>query len=170
MHVFAHNGNLEGLRESPVFRPRRFQPVGETDSEWAFCILLDRIAQLWWTSPPAVPPLQKRLHDVAEFAAAIRPFGPANFIYADGDALFAHGHRRLDTASGLAQPPGLVTLSRWCADGNSGPAGRGVSVSAADQVVTFVASVPLTDEAWQPLAEGEILAIQSGQCRARLRP
>jgi predicted glutamine amidotransferase len=42
--VFAHNGKLPGLREDPRFSPGRFQPMGETDSEHAFCFLLDRIA------------------------------------------------------------------------------------------------------------------------------
>ena len=31
---------------------------------------------------------------VVEFAARLRPLGPFNFVYSDGDALFVHAHRR----------------------------------------------------------------------------
>jgi hypothetical protein len=30
-----------------------------------------------------------------------------------------------------------------------------------------VASVPLTDEAWEPIAEGEVIALKEGIVRAR---
>jgi len=46
-HVFAHNGRLDeiGTRYAGVWQ--RFRPIGETDSEIAFCILLERMAPLW---------------------------------------------------------------------------------------------------------------------------
>lgn len=43
--VFAHNGKLPGLKENSGFTLGRFQPIGETDSEHAFCYLLDQIVQ-----------------------------------------------------------------------------------------------------------------------------
>lgn len=40
MQVFAHNGNLKNLEQSPlVTKNGSFQPIGETDSELAFCLL-----------------------------------------------------------------------------------------------------------------------------------
>ena len=33
--------------------------------------------------------------------------------------------------------------------------------------MVLVASVPLTDEGWQPLAEGEVLVIEAGSIVAR---
>ena len=41
--VFAHNGKLDDLRPLAA-RLGRFHPIGETDSELAFCLLLDAIA------------------------------------------------------------------------------------------------------------------------------
>jgi glutamine amidotransferase len=38
--VFAHNGKLAGIHGSPTFATTRFLPVGDTDSESAFCFLL----------------------------------------------------------------------------------------------------------------------------------
>ncbi len=40
MHVFAHNGNLEGIRCTDHRPLGSHLPVGETDSEWAFGLLL----------------------------------------------------------------------------------------------------------------------------------
>ena len=49
---------------------------------------------------------------LAAFAAELRVLGRANYLYADGDALFAHGHRRIQPARGRIEPPGLWTLQR----------------------------------------------------------
>jgi len=35
------------------------------------------------------------------------------------------------------------------------------------QELTLVASVPLTDEPWEPIAEGEVIALKEGLVRAR---
>jgi glutamine amidotransferase len=85
MHVFAHNGRLEGIDDLGT-GPRRFNPVGETDSELAFCILLETLAPLW--SGGKVPSLEERQALIARFAGGMRALGPANFLYTDGDALF----------------------------------------------------------------------------------
>ena len=45
-HVFAHNGHLPGITQDARFALGRFQPVGDTDSEHAFCVLMDRLAAL----------------------------------------------------------------------------------------------------------------------------
>ncbi|HEY0887549.1 MAG TPA: class II glutamine amidotransferase, partial [Ramlibacter sp.] len=108
-HVFAHNGNLTGVEAAHGAGAGRWQPVGDTDSERAFCALLDRIEPLW-TEPGAVPSLRARLSLLGDFAAGLRRLGPANFLYSDGDALFAHGHRRIQPALGRIEPPGLWTL------------------------------------------------------------
>ena len=92
VHLFAHNGNLSGV-DREAFRSRRFRPLGDTDSELVFCHLLERLAPLW-DATDTVPPLADRLARVAEVAAELRPHGPANFFYADSDALFVHAHRR----------------------------------------------------------------------------
>lgn len=153
MHVFAHNGDLgmSALRQG--FALGAFRPVGDTDSEHAFCALLERMRPLW--SEGAAPPLEARLGVVAGFAAALRALGPANFLYSDGDALFVHSHRRMQADRSL-RPPGLHLLSRECAGG---------------QEVVLCASVPLTAEpGWQACREGELAVARAGRIVASVRP
>jgi glutamine amidotransferase len=164
MHVFAHNGDLDPERLRSRLAARSYRPVGDTDSEYAFCALLEQLRVPWLRG--GVPPLEERLDAVAAFAEALRPLGPANFIYADGDAVFCHGHRRFH-ADGI-HPPGLHVLCRTCAAGTDSPAIEGLAIaSAAEQAVVLAASVPLTGEpGWRALAEGEVLAIRGGRIAA----
>jgi hypothetical protein len=50
---------------------------------------------------------------ISKFAKKILSYGPANFIYADGDVLFGHGHERIKADSKIA-PPGIFMLCRFC--------------------------------------------------------
>jgi predicted glutamine amidotransferase len=159
MHVFAHNGRMAGIEQRFGGSCRRFRPIGSTDSEVAFCILMDRMSDLW--SAPAAPSPAERLVVVADLAADMREFGPANFLYTDGDLLFAHGHRRTQP-DGTIAPPGLTMLTRRCAMDPDALATAGVGLGDA-QLVTLFASVPLTNEAWQPLSEGEIVVVSNGE-------
>ncbi|WP_200159149.1 class II glutamine amidotransferase, partial [Allochromatium vinosum] len=80
-----------------------FQPIGETDSEHAFCALLGKLEALNISAD--MPTLKQRLDLIASFAIELRKLGPANFMYADGDVLFAHADRRLQVDTGLVAPP-----------------------------------------------------------------
>ncbi len=162
MHVFAHNGRLDGIETKFAGEWHRFRPIGTTDSEVAFCILLERLSSLWQGSGP--PPLADRLAIVSRFAAEMRALGPANFLYADGDVLFAHGHRRLQD-DGVIAPPGLWRLCRECAnDPDAPPQASIVSGSGAlHQEITLIASVPLNAERWIPLTEGQVIVVKDGR-------
>lgn len=93
----------------------------------------------------------------------MKALGPANFLYADGAALFAHGDRRKQSQAARVEPPGLVYLQRRCQRGEHGFVASGVSIEGSDQIMTLVASVPLTDDPWQAFAEGEVIAISKGR-------
>lgn len=161
-HVFAHNGDLPGIEGSPALTIGRYHPVGQTDSEHVFCELLSRLLPLW--EEAVVPSLQARMEVLTAFAADLRVVGPANFFYADGDALFAHSHRRIQRTSGRIEPPGLWMLQRHCAPSDlSSDLVAGVTIANVDRSALFIASVPLTDELWQPLSEGELLAVRDGE-------
>ena len=165
MHVFVHNGHVPDIKSLSEYRSNSFRPIGDTDSEVAFCSLLERIKPLW-QDPDVTPDLSERLQVVAEFANSISRFGPANFLYCDGEVLFAHGHRRKQT-DGTFSPPGLFWLHRQCAREDPHSTTSGVSITSLKQDVILVASVPLTPEAWQPFHEGEVIAISNGEIAAR---
>ena len=102
-HLFAHNGDLKEVVTRAADPAHRFHPVGQTDSESAFCLLLQRLAPLWHRG---APPLTLRLEAITAFAAEMRPLGTFNFLYSDGDYVFGHGHRRLQP-DGTVKAPGL---------------------------------------------------------------
>ena len=166
MHCFAHNGWLPEIFETPAFRSFRFAPVGETDSEQAFCALLERLSALW-VKPGEIPPLEQRLSIVVDFAAQLLRLGPANFLYSDGDALFAHGDRRKSPLSGHIAAPGLVFLQHECPPNGTTINANGLSVMTDGQAVALVASVPLSAEPWQPMTEGEVTVFRAGQIISR---
>jgi predicted glutamine amidotransferase len=166
IHLFAHNGDLPGIFASSIFQPERFNPIGETDSERAFCVLLDRMAS-FWKDRTSTPTLRERFLIVSSFADELRALGPANFLYSDGDLLFAHGHRRKHADTGRVEAPGLVFLQRRCQSDQEGFVASGLSIRGDNQLVSLFASVPLTSEQWQPLAEGELVAVARGQLAAR---
>ena len=161
MHVFAHNGKL-GAFDQEQKLSGRFQPVGESDSEFSFCYLLDALAPLWQSG--SVPELGKRMDVISQFAKKIRSYGPANFIYADGDALFVHGHERMQ-ADGKIAPPGLFKLCRFCQSEKSPSTAKTEIQNPGSKVqqVSLFASVPLSGEEWTRMESGELLAIRDGR-------
>jgi len=163
-HVFAHNGTLHGIHETAAAQHLTRLPVGETDSELAFCLLLQRLEGVW-THRDAVPELEPRMEVFTRFCAEMATLGAANFLYADSDALFVHGHRRIYEENGgfsEPQPPGLsMRHCELCAQGPEW-ACDGLKIKTADQTTTVFASVPLEDQGWEALPEGTAIASQRG--------
>lgn len=150
LRVFAHNGDVGAVA------PRadaRFRPVGDTDSEAAFCALLDEAGH---------GPLP--VNTFKDFAAHARSLGPANFIYAEANRLLVHADRRKQR-DGTITPPGLWMLCRQCTQAASPLSPVAVTASGETKVV-LIASVPLTDETWRPLERGAVLEIAAGELRA----
>ena len=131
-----------------------------------------QLATAHWSGslkPRGQPPRWRSRTSAAQPAALPRLRTPSrspnswrNFLYADGDTLFAHGHRRIQ-ASGQILPPGLFLLSRQCAHADEAVQALGVSVAPGFQQVLLIASVPLTDEKWRPFSEGELVAVSAGR-------
>jgi predicted glutamine amidotransferase len=161
LHVFAHNGMLpEVASRYPLAGP--CHPIGETDSEYAFCVLMARLARIW-VDPGKPPGLDERVTVIADFAMEMAELGPANFIYSDSDFIIAHGHRR-SHPDGI-HPPGLYWLCRTC---RAEPRpisvpGLDIRTDAESQEIALLASVPLSDEAWTPMQEGELVVLESGR-------
>ena len=167
-HVFAHNGNLENVQDVCRLDSDRFTPVGDTDSEYAFCGLMHRLAALWATAHGRMPSVELRLEVVADFAATLRPLGACNVGCADGDALCIHSHRRKHD-DGEEWSPGLYLLVRSPEQEAVDLSESGITVAPFAQQMALVASVPLTEEDWQPIPEGEVIALTNGLVRAHAK-
>ena len=163
VHTFAHNGHLSGIKDRFKYSPfQRITPIGDTDSEHAFCVLMQRLSALW-TRCDELPPLSARIQIVSEFANDIGQFGPANFLYSDGDALFVHGHVRTQ-ADGQRRAPGLHYISVTCDYGLGRSKLVGVEFKSKQiQQVTLVSTSPLREGGWKPMKKGQLLVIRGGK-------
>lgn len=148
--VFAHNGDLKG------FNPRlhgAFRPVGGTDSERAFCWLMQELAKAH-ASVPTIPELTATLRELAPQAAA---YGSFNFMLSNGQALWAHCSTH------------LYSLVRQAPFGNAQLQDDDISVNFADATtpadrVAVVVTEPLTrNEAWSSFAPGELRVFVDGR-------
>lgn len=81
--LFAHNGHLENFAPPPG---RYYTPVGDTDSERAFCHLLESLRRRYDRAPSA----DELFAALAELAAEIRAYGLFNFMLSNGEWLAAH--------------------------------------------------------------------------------
>ena len=142
---------LSGIREGPV---------GQTDSELPICKLPERLHLLRLAD--GRPVVEARLRVIEAFAAELRGLGPTNFLYCDGEALFAHADWRHQD-DGTIRPLGLWRFAHHCATGGELPAaGLRIESHGVVQDVVLVTSVPLTTEDCAPLACGEILVARDG--------
>jgi glutamine amidotransferase len=131
--------------------------------------VLLRLLEEPWLDSAEIPKLDDRVEIVFSFARSLRELGPANFLYWDGEALFAHAHTRHEPGD-VAPQPGLYTLCRTCAFEPSALRAKGLSVvpASGEQRVFLVASVPLTDESWQPVGKGDLIVVSNGVCLTRV--
>ncbi len=92
--VFAHNGmvpdivDIELSSGNPVCCP-----TGGTDSEYAFCHILNHIAQHFHSLPGAEP--TSWFENLAVVSGLVASLGKFNFLMSDGEHLIAYGHDRL---------------------------------------------------------------------------
>ena len=147
--VFAHNGDVTG------FRPRlhgAFLPVGDTDSEHAFCWLMQELAKAH-ASVPAIPELTATLRELAPQAAA---HGTFNFLLDNGQALWAHASTNLHF---LVRQHPFAHASLQDDDVTVNFA----ELTSAQDRVAIVVTEPLTrDEPWVAFERGELRVFEGG--------
>ena len=152
--VFAHNGDLKD------FHPRlhaAFRPVGDTDSERAFCWLMQELSK----SHAGVPSIEETTLTLAELVAQLNAHGTFNMLLSNGQALWAHGSTRLFWLE-RRHPFAHATLA------DEDLSVDFASVTTADDRVAVIATEPLTaDEPWVPFDAGELRVFVDGVASAR---
>jgi len=162
--VFAHNGDLKN------FAPHlhgHFKPVGNTDSELAFCWLMQELAK----SHADLPAVDELTRTLQELVPQISRHGTFNFLLSNGQALWAHATTHLCYVL-RAHPFNQVHLKDDDVTVNLAQFN-----SPEDRLAIIVTEPLTTDEDWTPFAPGELnvfvdgtLAHCSCQCAAPPRP
>jgi predicted glutamine amidotransferase len=147
--AFAHNGDLKD------FHPQlhaAFRPVGDTDSERAFCWLMQELSK----SHAGVPSVEETTLTLAELVGRLNAYGTFNMLLSNGQALWAHGSTRLFWLE-RRHPFAHATLADEDLSVDFS------SVTTVNDRVAVIATEPLTaNERWVPFAPGELRVFVDG--------
>ena len=156
--TFAHNGTVRGVKRHAL---GRFHPVGTTDSEYAFCTILNRLVRLF---PGGYPDDRTRLYRaVAKIGGELGENGTFNFLLGDGEQLFARCATKLSYIVRKA-PFRKATLA------DDDLTVDFAEVTTPRDRVAVIATAPLTrDESWTIGRPGEMWVFRRGQLAATLK-
>ena len=147
--VFAHNGDLKD------FHPRlhgSFKPVGTTDSERAFCWIMQELAK----SHAGVPTVEELTLTLRELTPRISRHGTFNFMLSNGQALWAHASTQLHYVlrkhpfahASLSDEDLSIDFAR--------------TTTPTDKVAVVVTAPLTTNEAWTAFEPGEVKVFVDG--------
>jgi predicted glutamine amidotransferase len=149
--IFAHNGDLHDF--SPELAGR-FTPVGNTDSELAFCYLLEQLVKRFGYDEPS---LDQVFDVLIEISPQIAEHGTFNFCLSNGQALFSYAITKLHwlVREYPFQPAQLIDLDVEVDFSE---------VTTAEDRVAVITTEPLTqNEVWTAFKPGEMILFQHGQ-------
>ncbi len=130
---FAHNGTVRKIKN---YKLNKYKPEGETDTEYAFCYLLERIEEVPNQSVEAI---------LKREAEKIQERGVFNFLMSDGEKLYAFGDTSLYYAHRKAPFPSV----QLCDDGYEVDLKE---IKKEGEEAIIIAPKPLTtEEKWIPI-------------------
>ncbi|MEM7223167.1 MAG: class II glutamine amidotransferase [Pseudomonadota bacterium] len=148
--VFAHNGKLRGVKRWPL---SFYKPIGTTDSEHAFCWMLDRIRERFPTPPRAQNQLRRY---IGQLSAELSALGTFNMLLCDARRLYCYCSTD------------LTWLTRRAPFGEASLIDLELTVDFAKEttpkdIVTVIATKPLTDhEPWTVMERGSLVTFEDG--------
>nr|WP_086941226.1 class II glutamine amidotransferase [Thaumasiovibrio occultus] len=149
--TFAHNGQLTGY---DTLDTGRFEPVGDTDSERAFCWLL---SQLETSFPGGRPEPEKLYAKLAACCDELRQLGVYNMLLSDGFVVATYCTNN------------LYWITRRAPFGKASLIDEEVTIdfqqeTTPNDVVTVIATQPLTNnEQWTRMLMGELCVFKHGE-------
>ncbi|TCB69138.1 class II glutamine amidotransferase [Acinetobacter sp. ANC 4178] len=149
--IFAHNGDLLDF-DPPL--TGHFTPIGNTDSERAFCFLLDQLVAKFGYVEPS---LNQVFELLLEIAPKIAEHGTFNFCLSNGQALFSYAITKLHwlVREYPFKPAQLIDLDVEVDFSQ---------VTTPEDRVAVITTEPLTqNEVWQAFQPGEMILFQYGQ-------
>lgn len=151
--VFAHNGTLDNYKD---LKTGRFKPVGETDSEYAFCHILNSMEE------QNINVKDWRIEDFKWLHTKLKEinnYGRFNCLFSDGEYLFCYYDK--DGYNGLCfvQRIAPFTTVRLVDED--------FEINLAEekehtQKGFIVATRRLTDERWENFSPGELIVFRDG--------
>ncbi len=149
---YAHNGQLDPeLFSWPLVH---YRPVGSTDSEYAFCWLLDQIRLRYPEQPENYKELIEFIHQCCE---KLRALGVFNMLLSESTHLFTYCTTKLCWIT-RQSPFGEAQLS------DCEMAVNFEAVTTPDDIVTVIATDPLTNnETWTQISTGEMVVFVEGK-------
>ncbi|MFP8968187.1 class II glutamine amidotransferase [Pokkaliibacter sp. CJK22405] len=152
--IFCHNGDLHD------YHPKlndRFTPVGETDSERAFCYVMQNLLERFPNASKDRLPEAAELHDVlTELCGEIRAFGNFNCLLSNGELLFAHCSTNLAYVQRQYPFPRATLIDCEMSMDLS-------TLNSEHDRMILIATQPLTsDENWHAFTPGQAITFQHG--------
>lgn len=141
--TFAHNGQLSGYES---LETGRHQPVGQTDSEFSFCRILNRLEERYPTPPENI---QQVFSTVIEVCEELGQLGVFNMLLSNGEYLMTYCTNH------------LYWITRRAPFGKASLVDEDMTVNFKEEttpndVVSVIATQPLTEnEKWHRMKPGE---------------
>jgi glutamine amidotransferase len=147
---YAHNGKLPGVKKRPL---THYRPVGTTDSEYAFCWMLDHIRERF----PKPPRRRRSLWRLVDrLSLELSQHGTFNLLMSDSKDLFAYC------------TTDLCWLTRRAPFGEAKLSDVEVAVdfekeTTPKDIVTVIATRPLTcNEDWEKMQPRRLTVFREG--------
>jgi transglutaminase-like putative cysteine protease/predicted glutamine amidotransferase len=155
--IFAHNGELGRNLDVtlPLDEGLGFEPVGQTDTEHAFCWLMGQVRAAGARSLSDLS-----WHTVREWLQKLNELGTLNIVWSDGLHVIAyHDQRGFNALHHLRRlpPPTSTKLESDLLE---------LDVSSSvdeNRTFTVISTRPLSGEDWVQFAPGEMRVISRGQ-------
>jgi len=149
--TFAHNGQLSGYKKLKL---GFYRPVGDTDSEYAFCWIMEQL-RLRYNKKPRN--WQSVFNYVAKLCKQLDELGVFNALVTDGEYQLAYCSNNLSWITRCA-PFGEANLIDTEFNVNFS------EVTTENDIVTVIATRPLTDnEQWTKLEPKEFVLFKLGE-------
>ncbi|NHB86998.1 class II glutamine amidotransferase [Photorhabdus tasmaniensis] len=149
--TYAHNGQLKGYRR---LETGQYRPVGQTDSEHAFCWILHQLSQKYPRTPSNWPAV---FRFIASLADELRKKGVFNMLLSDGCFVMAYCSTH------------LYWITRRAPFGKAKLLDQDVEIdfqqhTKPDDVVSVIVTQPLTgNESWNRIEPGDYALFHLGE-------
>ncbi|WP_391528792.1 class II glutamine amidotransferase [Photorhabdus akhurstii] len=149
--TYAHNGQLRGYRQ---LETGQYRPVGQTDSEYAFCWILHQLSQKYPRTPSNWPQV---FRFIASLADELSKKGVFNMLLSDGRFVMAYCSTN------------LYWITRRAPFGKAKLLDQDVEIdfqqhTQPDDVVSVIVTQPLTgNEDWNRIDPGSYALFHLGE-------